>query len=42
MGLYHRSLKTGIKTLILSAFSLFGVVGGAAGYLLFPFSKIFP
>ena len=26
MGLYHRSLKTGIKTLILSAFLLFGVI----------------
>jgi hypothetical protein len=39
MGLYHRSLKTGIKTLILSAFSLFGVIGGAAGYLLFSIFK---
>ena len=42
MGLYHRSLKTGIKTLILSAFSLFGVIGGAAGYLLFSIFKDIP
>ena len=42
MGLYHRSLKTGIKTLIFSAFSLFGVVGGAAGYLLFSILKDIP
>ena len=42
MGLYHRSLKTGIKTLILSAFSLFGVIGGAAGYLLFSIFKDVP
>jgi hypothetical protein len=42
MGLYHRSLKTGIKTLIFSVFSLFGVVGGAAGYLLFSILKDIP
>lgn len=42
MGVYHRSLKAGVKTLILSAFSFFGVIAGAAGYVLFSFFKHVP